>query len=119
MKSRSFFIWRTGVGSVLRPLPAAGALLLPAWFSSAASYDVTLQPGINLIANHLNQSDNNINNIIPDIVDAATLFTWDNSAQVFGAKEEFFLGWGWFPGTNSLNPGETAAVVNPDASPFT
>src|SRR5262249_28364605 len=109
MKSRPFFIWRTPIGSVLSALPAAvAALLLPAWYGSAASYSVTLQPAINLIANHLNQGDNNINVIIPDIVDAATLYKWDNSAQAFGAKEEFFLGWGWFPGTNSLNPGEMA-----------
>jgi len=117
-KTQTFLIC---IGSVLRALPAAGALLLPAWFSSAASYSVTLQRGVNLIANHLNQSDNNnnINIIIPDIVDAATLFKWDNAAQTWGAQEEFFLGWGWFPGTNGLNPGEMAAIVNPDVSPFT
>ena len=112
-------IWRICIVSVLRALPPAGAFLLPAWFSSAASYGVTLQPGVNLIANHLNQSDNNINTIIPDIVDAATLLKWDNAAQAWGAQEEFFLGWGWFPGTNGLNPGEMAAIVNPDTSPFT
>ena len=119
MRSQTFCIWRTGVGSVLRALPAAGAFLLPAWFSSAASYSVTLQPGVNLIANHLNQSDNNINTIIPDIVDAATLLKWEDSAQTWGTQEEFFLGWGWFPGTNVLNPGEMAAIVNPDVSPVT
>lgn len=119
MKSRSFFIWRPWISSVLPALPGVGALLVPAWLSSAASYDVTLQPGSNLIANHLNQGDNNVNTIIPDIVDAATLFKWDNSGQVFEAKEEYFLGWGWFPGTNSLNPGETVGVVNPDVSPYT
>ena len=120
LKTENILISRIGIGSLLRALTAAVALLLPAWFSSAASYSLTLQPGVNLIANHLNQGDNNINTIIPDIVDAATLVKWDDSAQAWGTQEEFFLGWGWFPGTNGLNPGEMAAIVNPDASsPFT
>src|SRR6266404_6571693 len=119
LKTEGFLISRIGIGSLLRALTAAVALLLPAWLSSAASYSLTLQPGVNLIANHLNQGDNDINTIIPDIVDAATLLKWDDSAQTWGTQEEFFLGWGWFPGTNVLNPGEMAAVVNPDASPFT
>jgi len=119
IQTQPFLIWRICIGSVPRALLATGALLLPAWFSSAASYSVTLQPGANLIANHLNQSDNNINTIIPDIVDAATFLKWDNAAQAWGPQEEFFFGWGWFPGTNDLNPGEMAAIVNPSASPFT
>src|SRR5437868_10952324 len=47
-------ISRISIGSLLRALTAAVALLLPSGFSSAASYSLTLQPGVNLIANHLN-----------------------------------------------------------------
>ena len=119
LRTEKFLLWRICNGSVLRLVTAIGGLLLPAWFSSAASYSLTLQPGVNLIANHLNQGDNDINTIIPDIVDAATLLKWEDSAQTWGTQEEFFLGWGWFPGTNVLNPGEMAAIVNPDASLYT
>jgi hypothetical protein len=112
-------IWRICIGSVFRSLAAISLLLLSGWYSPAASYNVTLQPGINFVANHLNQSDNNINTIIPDILDAATLYKFDNIAQAWGTEEEFFLGWGWFPGTNNLNPGEMAGIFNPGASPYT
>jgi hypothetical protein len=91
-------------------------------------YTLNMVPGFNLIANQLDNGDNNINTIIPanaPVPDGASILKWDTSSQSFlddpAFNATFFAGFGWVDG--DLNPsavelaaGEGAFVQLGDAA---
>jgi hypothetical protein len=88
-------------------------------------YTLNLTTGFNLIANQLDNGDNNINTIIPasaPLPDGSALLTWDAAGQTFNPSDSFFAGLGWFdaglnPATTELTAGMGAFLqVGSDAS---
>jgi hypothetical protein len=66
-------------------------------------YTLNLETGFNLIANQLDNGDNNINTIIPPtapLPDGSSLLTWDAAGQTFNPADTFFATLGWFTGIN-------------------
>ena len=89
------------------------------------SYDVVLQPGLNLIANHLDHGSNKLYEVLPEVPDGTTFFKWDNASHGPGPVQSFIAGGGWFdnstgnPSTVTFSPGEAAFINNPNSTPFT
>jgi hypothetical protein len=88
------------------------------------SYTVVLQPGYNLIANNLKQTNFNVNTVIPTAPEGAELFKWDNIHGAFGGMDTFdSLSGGWVNefwelSTNTLATGEIAMMSNPNISGY-
>ena len=87
--------------------------------TAPTSYDVVAMPDYSLIANNLNNSNNNINIVIPDAPEGATLNKWNNITHNFEEMETYWAGSGWDPGVTILNPGEAAMFWNPEIVPVT
>lgn len=87
-------------------------------------YTLNLVDGFNLIANQLNNGDNNINTIMPataPIPDGSSLLTWNKVTQLFNDADTFFGGAGWFdvnlnPSATTLGPGQGAFIQLPVAA---
>lgn len=80
-------------------------------------YTLNLVGGFNLIANQLNNGDNNVNTIMPpttQIPDGASLLTWNKGTQLFNPADTWFGGAGWFD--ENLNP--SATVLEPGTGGF-
>jgi hypothetical protein len=92
--------------------PAVVGLMPP------TTYDVTLVPGETFIANNELHTNFNINSVIPLAPVGATFQKWNNASQTYGSGETYTAAGGWSPGTNTLKPGELAAINNPQPSPF-
>jgi hypothetical protein len=92
--------------------PATVGLMPP------TTYDLTLVPGQNFIANNELHTNFNINSVIPVAPPGATFVKWNNASQTFGSAETYTAAGGWIPGTNSLKPGEMATINNPGTAPF-
>lgn len=58
-------------------------------------YNVSLVTGFNMIANQLNNGDNNVNTIIPSAPDGSSLLTWNAAAQAFNPADTYLEGFGW------------------------
>jgi hypothetical protein len=93
--------------------------------SAPDSYSVILRPGYNLIANHLNAGNNNINLVIPVFTDGGSLFKWNNDLAAFENPQmcgSAFGGWVdsifGAPSTTTLSPGETALIQNPNPAAY-
>jgi hypothetical protein len=80
-------------------------------------YTLNLSGGFNLVANQLNNGDNNLNTIMPattPLPDGTTALTWPPGGSTFNAvSDTFFAGFGWFdpdlnPSTTTLSPGQGA-----------
>jgi len=74
-------------------------------------YNLTLGSGFTMIANQLNNGDNNLNTILPVVPDGSTFLTWNAAGQMFSGGDIHFAGAGWFdsatitPSTTVLGPG--------------
>jgi hypothetical protein len=80
-------------------------------------FTLDLPVGYSLIANQLNNGDNNLNTIIPDAPIGTTLAKWNNAMQTFFPDDSFFgpMFGGWVDGSfaptaTTLNPGEGAFI---------
>ena len=85
-------------------------------------YTVNLSGGkFNMIANQLNNGDNNINTIMPGttaLPDGTSLLTWTPGGTGFNPADTFFAGLGWFDdnlelSATTLSPGQGAFVEMP------
>jgi hypothetical protein len=80
-------------------------------------YTLNLVQGFNLVANQLNNGDNNINTVIPPsapLPDGTALVTWNTGTQSFNDVDSFFATFGWFD--SGLNPSTT--VLSPGGGAF-
>jgi len=82
--------------------------------SSAAaqlqSYTITVVPGINDIANHLDNGPNTLDRVLPSVPEGTQLFKWDARTQRYRDQAQYIDG-GWFtsdPAMETLSPGEGA-----------
>jgi hypothetical protein len=103
---------------------AAILLGLSVLAGQAAAYNITMRPGFNFIANHLNRGGNTVNEIMPDVpagtIPDGTVFSkFDNASGTYIVETFDPFGGGWVPGTTVLNPGEGGALLNPSPVPFT
>jgi len=74
--------------------------------------NVDAKPGLNLIANQLdNKTGNQVKDLLPTVPDGSTLYKWVNGTFV---ANTFFAGWDT-PGM-TLKPGEGAFFDNPGAA---
>ena len=90
-------------------------------------YTLDLPGGFSMIANQLNNGDNNLNTILPTAPIGTTVAKWDSAAQTYADADTYFgpdFG-GWVddffaPSTTSLNPGEGAFInmAAPEALTF-
>jgi hypothetical protein len=96
--------------------------------NSVGYYTLNLKGGkFNLIANQLNNADNNLNTIMPatsNVPDGTTVATWTPGNTEFDPLDTFFAGYGWFdetvsPSTTTLSPGQGAFMELPAAAPDT
>ncbi|MEY2428334.1 MAG: large repetitive protein, partial [Verrucomicrobiota bacterium] len=100
----------------------AGLLVLPAPPPPPAlsSYSINIQPGLNLIANQLDNGGNTLQEIIqtvPPLTDGSVISKYDNASGTW-ANDTYSSALGaWVPGNIRLNPGEGAFFSN--ASPAT
>jgi hypothetical protein len=85
-------------------------------------YTLNLDGGkFNLVANQLNNGDNNLNTIMPSttpLPDGTSLLTWTPGGTQFNPADTFFAGFGWFdddlnPSATTLAPGQGAFVEMP------
>jgi hypothetical protein len=84
--------------------------------------NVPVVQGYQIIANPLNNSNNLLSVILPDVADGTTVYKF-NANQTFGNASTFFLDPAappgvWFPDT-TLNPGEGAFLRSPVAATLT
>jgi len=71
-------------------------------------YTLSLGPGFNLVANQLNNGDNNVNTLMPPttaLPEGASLLTWNVGLQKFNDADAWFAGYGWYDA--DLNPSST------------
>ncbi len=86
------------------------------------SYNVTVNPGVNYLANHLCQGTNNtIEKVLPTVPDGAIFYDWDEAAQAYSPAQSYFTGVGWLdpsfnPSTDTLDLGEGFVLNNPGAA---
>lgn len=90
-----------------------------------------LVQGYNLVANQLNNGDNNLNTILPDgqaSLNNGRILKWDAAGQTFTQPDTYFnVGdgtGGWFdsafaPSSTTLSPGEGAFLQVPSATSIT
>jgi hypothetical protein len=76
-----------------------------------------LPQGFSMIANQLNNGDNNLNTVIPTAPIGSTIGKWDNASQSFLPDDTYFGpaygGWvdaGFAPTATTLSPGEGAFI---------
>jgi hypothetical protein len=87
-------------------------------------YNVALGGGFTMIANQLNNGDNNLNTILPDgLPDGSTFLTW-TSGQMFSDADTFFAGFGWVNAaleltTTAIGPGGGGFINLPPATSAT
>jgi hypothetical protein len=93
--------------------------------SSAAaqlqSYTVSVMPGFNGIANHLDNGLNKLSEVLPAVPDRAKLFKWDARTQSYREPAEYIDGQ-WFsgdPAMQTLSPGEGAFLSTDTAFSLT
>ncbi len=86
----------------------------------AATYNVTLQPGFNLVGIHLLQSPNTIDQVltVPPLPDNTTAWQWKYNNGTFAPPEIVDFG-SWDPGTATLPEGTGVFVRNPNSTPLT
>lgn len=105
-----------GIGSSMAQVYSANAV---------GFYNVGLQGGYSLIANQLNNGDNNLNVILPDVPVDSFMLKWDAANQTFGAVDTFYGqpdGWlddNFAPSSTTLGPGEGAFINLPAGSSAT
>jgi len=111
---------------LLRLTIAAGLVLAMAASSYAASYNVTLAPGWNTIANQITtDGGNNVRTIFlrPAPPLGSKLQHFDLTTGTFGSLETYEQlpsgGTTWIPGTNILNTGDGVVFFNPTSSNVT
>jgi HYR domain len=100
-------------------LTLAGAILLAATVGvQSQSYSITVFPGDNFIANHLNHGGNTLNELMPVVPDGCQFFKFDKATQTYSPPDTYFAGAGWLdsagvPSTTTFQPGEGASLRNP------
>jgi hypothetical protein len=78
-----------------------------------AGYSVSLQTGLNLIANQLDHGSNSLNEILPQVLDGSILYKYNNTNGTW-TMSVFNGGLGsWTPANVTLNPGEGAFLRSP------
>lgn len=101
----------------------AATSMAQVYSANAVGYvNITVQQGFNIIANPLNQEDNNVNTILPLPAEGenAQLYRWDPVAQNYlGTILLWIPEFGWFDGVSaepaavSINPGEAFFLEMP------
>lgn len=77
------------------------------------SYDLTLQPGYTLIANHCDhKGGNHLSKVFPEVPEGSEVQTWDPKRQDWYPKIARYKNGHWAPNLK-LNPGEGAFFYNP------
>jgi len=96
--------------------------------NSVGYYVKSLPAGFSLVANQLNNGDNNLNTVLPfdDSFIGAQIIKWDNANSTFFPSDDFFgsVFGGWVdanfaPTTTTLDPGEGAFINMPFAADVT
>ena len=80
-------------------------------FAPVGYVNLTLSPGLNLIANPLDGQTNNANLIMPDVPDGSLLFRFDPATQQYMNAATYFTGVGWYPLSGNTN--DPALILNP------
>lgn len=99
----------------------SGVFVIPhGWVSSKddceCSYDLTLQQGYSLIANHCDhKGGNHLSKIFPVVPEGSEVYTWDTEQQTWSPKPARYTNGHWAPNLK-LNPGEGALFHNPGAA---
>jgi uncharacterized repeat protein (TIGR03803 family) len=88
------------------------------------SYNITIQPGLNLIANQLDHGSNTLDEIMPDVPPGTVLYKFNNASQSYEVAifDELDLMWMPFqPALPSLtlSPGEGAFLLSPTSFTLT
>ena len=103
----------------MKPKFALATLLLclPIELLYAESYQLTLKPGDNFVANQLNHpGSNGVNLVFPTVPVNSEIRVFNELLQDFELVTESFLGASWSPGTAVLNPGTGFVFVNPGSA---
>lgn len=84
---------------------------------TAASYQVQLQPGWNVIANQLSRGSNTLAEVLPVMPTGSVFYKWNAASQTYSSSTfDPELG-GWDNPSLSLAPGEGGFVLNVDVLP--
>src|SRR5262245_38126920 len=99
-------------------LSAASSMAQVYSANAVGFYNVDLAAGFTMIANQLNNANNNINTVLPDVPDGSTLLSWNSGSQMFTAPDLFIVGAGWLddqfnPSVTVLAPGGGAFISLP------
>lgn len=80
----------------------------------ADQYTITIQPGLNLIANQLDHGSNTLNEIMPSVPNGCVLYKYDNTSGAYHI-DSFFDVWLELSsdGVTTLKPGEGAFLQSP------
>ena len=96
--------WSCAVACILFTLSAHGV------------YTITVPPGSSLIANHLDEGGNTLDEVFPPVPDGTQLLKWNCSTfQTYTYDEAIGS---WIPGGGTLKPGEGAMIINSSGSSF-
>src|SRR5208282_3461539 len=77
------------------------------------AYTISLQAGLNLIANQLDDGSNTLNEVMPSVPDGSVLFKYNNSSGAWSIAAYSAASGSWQPSTLTLNPGEGAFFQAP------
>jgi hypothetical protein len=82
-------------------------------FAPVGYVNVGFSPGLNLVANPLNQptTTNNANYLMPGVPDGSLLFRFDPVTQRYMNAATYFTGVGWYPPSGNTN--DPALILNP------
>ena len=88
--------------------------------NSVGFIGLSLGPGYSLMANQLNNTNNKVSTLFPNMPDDCQLIKWNTASQGF-ASADFTAGGVWFDqdfnvATTTLSPGEGAFFFNPGAT---
>lgn len=95
------------------------ALLLPAAAAPGAQYAIPVQPGLNLIANHLDRGGNIVAEVLPDPREGDVFMKWNPSSQAFISGNYELGEWSPEARTTRFAPGEALFLQTSEARELT
>src|SRR5881628_2034128 len=90
---------------------ACGLALAVVARAQVQSYNVTVAPSFNAIANHLNNGRNTLAEVLPSVPSGTRLYKWDPQRQAYTQPAQYSPFFGWSipePLVGTIEPGEGA-----------
>ena len=91
------------------------SILVLSTASDVAAYTISIPPGSRLIANHLDNGGNTLDEVLPGVPNGTQISKYICTGYTNYTK----VAAGWIPAGGTLKPGEGAFIMNNSGAPFT